>query len=88
MPTKRCDPLSSPTAKRIDPTPEPFRVTRVAVKRSDAIDQIKFTYSDGADWKIGHDGGNADKRELVLTEGVRTDLYALPSPTTPEDDTP
>ena len=46
-----------------------YRITKIEVQRSDAIDQIKITYDDGAIWHNGHDGGKADPRSLVMTKG-------------------
>ena len=46
-----------------------FALARIDVKRGDAIDQIKFTYSDTTTWVCGHDGGKADARAVVFTPG-------------------
>jgi len=46
-----------------------FRISSIEIKRGDAIDQIKIIYDDGQEWCAGHDGGKADKRKVVLTEG-------------------
>jgi len=46
-----------------------YRLKRVEIKRGDAIDQIKFIYSDGKNWSAGHDGGKADNRQVVMTDG-------------------
>mmetsp|Transcript_111984 Transcript_111984/g.194429 ORF Transcript_111984/g.194429 Transcript_111984/m.194429 type:complete len:886 (-) Transcript_111984:1248-3905(-) len=55
----RCPPLDA----------APFRLQKIEVYRSDAIDQIKFTYDDNTVWSYGHDGGKADARVVVLTAG-------------------
>jgi ATP-binding cassette subfamily B protein len=46
-----------------------YRLKRIEIKRGDAIDQIKFGYDDGKEWSAGHDGGKADSRVAILTEG-------------------
>ena len=46
-----------------------FALARIDIKRGDAIDQIKFTYTDGSAGVSGHDGGKADARAVVLTRG-------------------
>jgi len=47
-----------------------YRLKRIEIKRGDAIDQIKFIYSDDSTWAIGHDsGGKADVRPAIMTEG-------------------
>jgi len=49
--------------------PAAYRLRRIEVHRSDALDQIKFEYSDGTRWLCGHDGGKADPRVAVMTAG-------------------
>lgn len=46
-----------------------YRLKKIVVHRSDAIDQIKFEYDDETQYYCGHDAGTADPRELILTEG-------------------
>ena len=47
-----------------------YRLTRVEVRRSKVIDQIRFVYSDQSVLAIGHDsGGKADLQPVVLAEG-------------------
>jgi len=46
-----------------------YRVSRIDIQRADAIDQIKFVYTDGTEWSCGHEGGKRDKRAVVLSEG-------------------
>ena len=46
-----------------------FALRRIDIKRSDGIDQIKFTYDDDTAWFAGHDGGKADVRAAIMTHG-------------------
>jgi len=46
-----------------------FSLRRIDIKRSDGIDQIKFTYDDDTAWFAGHDGGKADARAAIMTQG-------------------
>ena len=48
-----------------------FSLRRIDIKRSDGIDQIKFTYDDDTAWFAGHDGGKADARAAIMTQGQR-----------------
>jgi ABC-type multidrug transport system fused ATPase/permease subunit len=47
----------------------PYRLNQIEIHRSDAIDQIKFEYSDATQWYSGHDGGKADPRVAIMTAG-------------------
>lgn len=46
-----------------------YRLKRVEIHRSDSLDQIKFEYTDGTRWFCGHDGGKADPRVAIMTQG-------------------
>lgn len=46
-----------------------YRLKSIEIKRGDAIDSIKFNFSDGTAWSTGHDGGKADDRVAVMTPG-------------------
>ena len=48
----------------------PYRVAKVEIKEGDAIDQIKFVYTDQSVWAIGHEGGGkVNNRPAIMTEG-------------------
>eukprot|EP00040_Diaphanoeca_grandis_P017754 m.93060 g.93060 ORF g.93060 m.93060 type:complete len:898 (-) comp26600_c0_seq1:338-3031(-) len=51
------------------PATPPYRLNKIEIHRSDAIDRIKFTYSDDTTWLVGHDGGKADPRIAIMTPG-------------------
>ena len=47
-----------------------YRVARVEIKAGDAIDQIKFVYTDQSIWAMGHEGGGkVNNRPAVMTQG-------------------
>jgi hypothetical protein len=47
-----------------------YRVARVEIKAGDAIDQIKFVYTDQSVWAMGHEGGGkVNNRPAVMTKG-------------------
>ena len=48
---------------------KPYRVRKIEVKRSNAIDSVKISYDDETFWSVGHDGGKADPRVAVMAEG-------------------
>ena len=53
--------------------PAPYRVTRVEIKEGDAIDQIKFVYTDQSVWVMGHEGGGkVNNRPAVMTKGGKS----------------
>ena len=47
---------------------ERIRLKKIVIRSSDAIDQIKFIYSDGKVWCVGQDCGRVDDRVAILTE--------------------
>ena len=56
---------------------EPYRVARVEIKEGDAIDQIKFVYTDQSVWTIGHEGGGkVNNRPAVMTKGKKLSIFS------------
>jgi len=45
-----------------------FRLKKIQIQRSNAIDQIRLHYDDGKTSQIGHDGGKYDVREVVFAK--------------------
>ena len=54
-PSTADEPAASPVTLELIAEPE-YRPVQVEIKRGDAVDSIKFTYTDGTTWSAGHDG--------------------------------
>ena len=45
------------------------RVSRVEIRSGDAIDQIKFIFTDDSEWAVGHEGGKLNNSPAIMSKG-------------------